>query len=54
MLGCAPAHKLLDAGSIIEIQRKDPEHAPRSFSDGYEVVVYEDRLPPGVELIQKC
>jgi hypothetical protein len=54
MLGCAPAHKLLDAGSIIEIRRKDPEHATRSFSDGYEVVAHEDRVPPGVELIQKC
>ncbi len=54
MLGCAPAHKLLDADSIIEIQRKEPEHAPRSFSGGYEIVVHDDRLPSGVELTQKC
>ncbi len=49
MLGCAPAHKLLDKGAIVEITRKS-ESSPRSFSD-YEVVVHRDRLPSGVELL---
>ena len=50
MLGCAPAHKLLDKGAIIEI-RKKKDGAPRSFADNYDVVVHRDRLPVGVELI---
>jgi len=49
MLGCAPAHRLLDRGAIIEINRKSTD-APRSFAD-YEVVVHKDRLPAGVELL---
>lgn len=49
MLGCAPAHKLLDKGAIVEIVRKSPS-SPRSFSD-YEVTVHRDRLPAGVELL---
>ncbi|MBN2793694.1 MAG: type I-C CRISPR-associated protein Cas7/Csd2 [Desulfuromonadales bacterium] len=49
MLGCAPAHKLLDKGAIIDIVRKTST-SPRSFSD-YEVVVHRDRLPAGVELL---
>lgn len=49
MLGCAPAHKLLDRGAIIDITKKSAG-SPRSFSD-YEVVVHRDRLPSGVELL---
>ena len=49
MLGCAPAHKLLDKGAIVDIVRKSTT-SPRSFSD-YEVVVHRDRLPAGVELL---
>ena len=49
MLGCAPAHKLLDKGAIIDIVRKSAT-SPRSFAD-YEVVVHRDRLPAGVELL---
>jgi len=49
MLGCAPAHKLLDKGAIIDIARKSAT-SPRSFSD-YEVIVHRDRLPAGVELL---
>lgn len=49
MLGCAPAHKLLDKGAIVDIVRKSAT-SPRSFSD-YEVVVHRDRLPAGVELL---
>jgi CRISPR-associated protein Csd2 len=59
MLGCAPAHKLLDfstdrreiENTIVEIKRrKTATGSPRSFSD-YEVIVHKDRLPKGVELI---
>lgn len=49
MLGCAPAHKLLDKGAIVEVVRKSST-PPRSFSD-YEVTVHRDRLPAGVELL---
>lgn len=49
MLGCAPAHKLLDKGAIVEIARKSTS-SPRSFYD-YEVTVRKDRLPAGVELL---
>ena len=49
MLGCAPAHKLLDKGAIVDITKKS-SGSPRSFSD-YEVVVHRDRLPSGVELL---
>jgi CRISPR-associated protein Csd2 len=49
MLGCAPAHKLLDKGAIVDIVRKSA-NSPRSFSD-YEVTVHRDRLPVGVELL---
>lgn len=49
MLGCAPAHRLLDRGAIIDITKKSAG-SPRSFSD-YEVVVHRDRLPSGVELL---
>jgi CRISPR-associated protein Csd2 len=49
MLGCAPAHKLLDKGAIVEVARKSASSA-RSFSD-YEVTVHLDRLPAGVELL---
>ena len=49
MLGCAPAHKLLDKGAIVEITKKS-ETSPRSFAD-YDVVVHSDRLPAGVELL---
>lgn len=49
MLGCAPAHKLLDKGAIVEISKKSVG-SPRSFSD-YEVTIYKDRLPKGVEML---
>ena len=52
MLGCAPAHKLLDLGAIIDIKKKADIESPRKFSD-YELTIYEDRLPAGVELIVK-
>lgn len=49
MLGCSPAHKLLDKGAIIEIVKKSA-NSPRSFSS-YDVTVHRDRLPAGVELL---
>ncbi|MGN7612583.1 type I-C CRISPR-associated protein Cas7/Csd2 [Magnetococcales bacterium HHB-1] len=48
-LGCAPAHKLLDLGSVIEITRKDASRSARQFSD-YQVDVHEKRIPEGVIL----
>lgn len=58
MLGCASAHKLLDLGAIIEIE-KDTENmkregiqTPRRFSH-YKVSVHKERLPTGVELIER-
>jgi CRISPR-associated protein Csd2 len=48
-LGCAPAHKLLDLGSIVQVEQL---HAPtRKFAD-YAVTIRRDRLPAGVELIE--
>jgi CRISPR-associated protein Csd2 len=52
MLGCAPAHKLLDLGSIIDIKKKEGIESPRKFAD-YELTIHEDRLPAGIELIVK-
>jgi CRISPR-associated protein Csd2 len=60
MLGCAPAHRLLDystpkravPNAIVEIgHREELTGSPRSFSD-YAVTVHEERLPPGVELVR--
>lgn len=49
MLGCAPAHRLLD---LVRVDRKaDLEGPPRGFTD-YEVTVDRDALPNGVELIE--
>lgn len=52
MLGCAPAHKLLDLGAIIDIKKKADIESPRKFTD-YELTIHEDRVPAGVELIIK-
>lgn len=52
MLGCAPAHKLLDRDAIVEIARTS-SGAPRSFAD-YKISVHRDRLPNGVELLAMC
>jgi CRISPR-associated protein Csd2 len=61
ILGCAPAHKLLDVGGeedeepgkIVRIWRKDKTCPPRRFGD-YKVKIHHDRVPPGVELIEVC
>lgn len=50
MLGCAPAHHLLDLGRVIEVPAlKDQGKLPRSYAD-YDVKVHLDRVPRGVEL----
>jgi len=51
ILGCAPAHKLLDEGEIVKasLARGDGE-PPRRFAD-YSVTVV-NQPPPGVELIE--
>ena len=59
MLGCAPAHRLLDFsgpgrkldGTIVDIDhRTGLQGSPRTFAD-YQVRTYPERLPPGVELL---
>lgn len=50
-LGCAPAHKLLDEGSIVEVAKREGVEMPRRFGD-YEVTVQRDRIPTGVELVE--
>lgn len=48
-LGCAPAQVLFE--EIIEVKRKDGVETPRAFGD-YEVIVHDDKLPAGVELLR--
>lgn len=54
MLGCAPAHRLLDIGrtakdgAVIEIPSA---RGARRFAD-YSITVHSDRLPAGVELLR--
>ncbi|KQC11304.1 MAG: type I-C CRISPR-associated protein Cas7/Csd2 [Smithella sp. SDB] len=55
MLGCAPAHALLDLGKVVEIQKddnamaKDNVTAARKFTH-YSVNIKKENLPAGVEL----
>jgi CRISPR-associated protein Csd2 len=51
MLGCAPAHSLLDLGRIVEVDIQAGISIPRRFSD-YRVTLHRDRVPAGVELIE--
>jgi CRISPR-associated protein Csd2 len=48
VLGCAPAHALF---GLIEVKRRAGIEAPRSFAD-YDVVVHEERVPAGVQLLR--
>jgi CRISPR-associated protein Csd2 len=54
VLGCAPAHKLLDTtgdNPVVEIKRNfDTDSVPRSYAD-YHVVLNADRVPKGVEVL---
>jgi CRISPR-associated protein Csd2 len=55
MLGCAPAHALLDLGKVIEICKadeamsRDKETTPRTFAH-YKVTPNKEKIPAGVEL----
>ena len=52
MLGCAPAHHLLDLGRVIDIPAlKAAGKTPRTYAD-YEhaMKIHADRVPTGVEL----
>ncbi len=58
MLGCAPAHRLLDLGTaeddgraIVRAWQNDPARPPRKFSD-FSVAVHKDRAPAGVDVIE--
>jgi CRISPR-associated protein Csd2 len=50
MLGCAPAHHLLDLGRVIDVPPlKQSGKTPRSYSD-YAIKHHLDKVPKGVEL----
>jgi len=49
MLGCAPAHQLLDLGKIVKIGRQTD--VPRKFTD-FQIEINRSQLPVGVELIE--
>ncbi len=51
-LGCAPAWQLLDLGRIVQVNLREGVVSPRRFDD-YEIVIYRERVPAGVELIEK-
>jgi CRISPR-associated protein Csd2 len=52
MLGCAPAHHLLDLGRVVEIPAlKATGKTPRTYADYEEAMkVHAERVPTGVEL----
>lgn len=50
MLGCAPAHKLLDLGQIVSITLRDKDKAPRACSD-YDIYADASKLPKGVQML---
>lgn len=49
MLGCAPAHALLDLGRVLEVEAMVPN--PRRHAD-YRLRLHEARVPPGVRLLR--
>lgn len=50
MLGCAPAHKLLDLGSVIDVRKVEGVSAPRRFSDYQPIQPKTEAIHAGVEL----
>ncbi len=57
-LGCTPAQKLVELGQVVEVKKneeamqKDVLNVPRKFSH-YKVIIHKDRIPTGVELIER-
>lgn len=58
MLGCAPAHRLLDIAigddngqCIVQVKREDESKPPRSITD-YKLTIHRERVPAGVELLE--
>lgn len=51
MLGCAPAHRLLDLGQVVFARLLDETRPPRRFAD-YEVKADPERLPKGVRMLE--
>lgn len=53
-LGCAPAHKLLDLGRVVDVHRVTPDgQAPRRFSD-YQITIHYDRVPAGIQVLTEA
>ncbi|MEO5352191.1 MAG: type I-C CRISPR-associated protein Cas7/Csd2 [Magnetococcus sp. XQGC-1] len=50
LLGCAPAHRLLDNGKVITVQRRAERQGPPRSYDDYSVALDGGQLPNGVEL----
>ena len=50
LLGCAPAHRLLDNGKVITVQRRAEKQGPLRAYDDYSVTLDGGQLPSGVEL----
>ena len=50
-LGNAPAHQLFDA---VHVKKRDDVEYPRSFADYEDIIVDEDCIPTGVEVIRKA
>jgi len=51
LLGCAPAHRLLDLGEVVSVRRLDESKPPRSFAD-YQIVADPQKLPKGVVMLE--
>lgn len=51
MLGCAPAHRLLDLGQVVSVRLLDESKPPRRFAD-YEVMSDPSKLPKGVRMLE--
>jgi len=51
MLGCAPAHRLLEFGQVVSVRLLDESRPPRRFAD-YEVKADPSQLPKGVQMLE--
>lgn len=49
-LGNAPAHKLFD---LVEVERKAGSEGPARYFTDYEVNIHKDKVPAGMEIIEK-